>query len=190
MPWCSKLFGSLTFGTRIYKILIHKKDQFPQDSFIDILSNYLTLFFPATPVHHFSIVKRNMSQNTAIILIDPYKDFLHPQGKLYPGLAASLAENKTIEHFKQLVAVARARKIPIYYGLHQQHNASYAVGWKHITELQQMQIDSKSFEEGSWGVEFLEGLEPNVENGDVIVSKHWSSRQVAPRYQFERNLYE
>jgi nicotinamidase-related amidase len=117
-----------------------------------------------------------MAEKTAIILIDPYKDFLHPQGKLYPGLAASLAENNTIEHFKQLVATARAHKIPIYYGLHQQHHEGFAAGWKHITELQQVQIDSKCFEEGSWGVEFLEGLEPDIKNGDVIVSKHWSSR--------------
>lgn len=35
------------------------------------------------------------------------------------------------------------------------------------------------FEEGSFGVEFFEGLEPDVEgNGDVIVGRHWSSRYV------------
>jgi nicotinamidase-related amidase len=124
-----------------------------------------------------------MTESTAIILIDPYKDFLHPEGKLYPGLAASLAENSTIDHFKQLVATARAYKIPIYYGLHQQHYDGFASGWKHKTELQQAQIDSKSFEEGSWGVEFLEGLEPDVKNGDVIVSKHWSSRCVPISHQ-------
>jgi nicotinamidase-related amidase len=119
-----------------------------------------------------------MTANTAIILIDPYKDFLHPKGKLYPGLAASLAENKTIENFKTLVSVARAHKIPIYYGLHQQHHEGFAAGWKHITALQQAQIDSGSFEEGSFGVEYLEGLEPDIKSGDVVVSKHWSSRYV------------
>ena len=41
--------------------------------------------------------------------------------------------------------------------------------------MQQSQAKSKAFEEGSWGVEIYEGLEPSIENGDVIVSKHWSS---------------
>ncbi len=33
-----------------------------------------------------------------------------------------------------------------------------------------------AFEKGSWGAEIYEGLEPNLENGDVVVSKHWNSR--------------
>ncbi len=42
--------------------------------------------------------------------------------------------------------------------------------------MQKSQGVSKAFEEGSWGVEILEGLEPKVEEGDVVVSKHWCSR--------------
>ena len=34
----------------------------------------------------------------------------------------------------------------------------------------------KVFEEGSFGAEFYEGLEPDFDNGDVVVSKHWNSR--------------
>ena len=117
-----------------------------------------------------------MAAKTAIILIDPYNDFLHPKGKLFGGLEASLKENDTINHFKQLVSIARAHKIPIYYCLHQQYHEGFASGWKHMTELHKMQMESKSFEAGSWGVEILEGLEPKIENGDVIVSKHWNSR--------------
>lgn len=36
----------------------------------------------------------------------------------------------------------------------------------------------KVFEGGSWGAQFYEGLEPQVSNGDVVVSKHWNSRLV------------
>jgi len=107
-----------------------------------VLTFVLQIYQPSEP-------KPKMTEKTAIILIDPYKDFLHPQGKLYPGLAASLAENNTIEHFKQLVTVARAHNIPIYYGLHQQHHEGFAAGWKHKTELQQMQIDSKFSKKGA-----------------------------------------
>jgi hypothetical protein len=32
------------------------------------------------------------------------------------------------------------------------------------------------FEEGKFGSEILKGMEPKLENGDVIVGKHWTSR--------------
>jgi nicotinamidase-related amidase len=113
---------------------------------------------------------------TAILLIDPYNDFLHPKGKLNDLLAASLAETNTIAHLHDLVSAARTRKLPIYYGLHQQVKAGFLAGWTHPTGMQKSQGVSKAFEEGSWGVEILEGLEPKVEEGDVVVSKHWCSR--------------
>lgn len=34
----------------------------------------------------------------------------------------------------------------------------------------------KVFEEGSFGAKFYEGLEPDFEKGDVVISKHWNSR--------------
>ena len=43
---------------------------------------------------------------------------------------------------------------------------------------QQSQLTHDAFVEGSWGVEIYEGLEPDIEKGDVVVSKHWCSRLV------------
>jgi nicotinamidase-related amidase len=115
-------------------------------------------------------------QNTAIVLIDPYNDFLHPEGKLYSALAASLQEADTIRHINELLTAARAHKIPVYYGLHQQYKPGFFDGWKHMKTLQQSQKDNKVFEEGSWGAQIFKGMEPMLENNDVVVSKHWSSR--------------
>ncbi|KAM0162326.1 hypothetical protein ACHAQE_003766 [Botrytis cinerea] len=116
------------------------------------------------------------TNKTAIVLIDPYNDFLHPEGKVYPLMAESIADTNTITHLQNLVTTARAKKIPIYYGLHQQTKAGYLAGWKHATSTQQSQKENNVFAEGSWGVEIYKGLEPDVEgNGDVIVSKHWCS---------------
>ncbi|KAH8787483.1 Isochorismatase-like protein [Hyaloscypha sp. PMI_1271] len=115
-----------------------------------------------------------MPSNTAII-IDPYNDFLHPRGKLNGLLADSLKETDTITHLKELVTAARLHKIPIYYGLHQQCKAGFIAGSNHATPLQKSQKENVAFQEGSWGVDIYEGLEPSLENGDVVVSKHWSS---------------
>ena len=114
--------------------------------------------------------------NTAVVVIDPYNDFLHPKGKLNGMLAESIKETDTITHLKELVDAARANNIPIYYGLHQQQKPGFLAGWNHASAMQQSQNDNRAFEEGSWGVEIYEGLEPDLNNGDVVVSKHWSSR--------------
>lgn len=57
------------------------------------------------------------ASRTAVILIDPYNDFLHPEGKLTSFLK-DLQARDTIRNMKQLVTKARLHKIPIYYGLH------------------------------------------------------------------------
>jgi nicotinamidase-related amidase len=86
-----------------------------------------------------------------------------------------MKNTNSLEHIKELVATARTHKIPIYYGLHQQVNNNFIMGWNHATDMQKSQKQNKGFEEGSWGVEIFEGLEPSDENGDVVVSKHWCS---------------
>jgi nicotinamidase-related amidase len=114
--------------------------------------------------------------NTAIVLMDPYNDFLHPNGILYGLVSESLKEKNTIAHLQELVSVARLYKIPLYYGLHQQHKAGFIAGWKHASVSQLGQARTHAFAEGTWGVEIYEGLEPSLANGDVVVSKHWCSR--------------
>jgi len=114
--------------------------------------------------------------NTAILLIDPYNDFLHENGKLYPLMAESIKDTDTITHILELVKAARAHKIPIYYGLHQPSRAGNFDGWKHMMAVHLSQQEGHAFEEGSFGGTVFAGMEPSLENGDVVVSKHWSSR--------------
>ncbi|KAI5460147.1 Isochorismatase-like protein [Mariannaea sp. PMI_226] len=114
--------------------------------------------------------------NTAIVLTDPYNDFLHPEGKLYPAIQSSLLATDTAARLKVLVAAARELHIPIFYALHKTWKAGNYDGWNHLTSSHQRIGQMKFFEEGTWGSEILEGLEPDVlGNGDVIASKHWNS---------------
>jgi nicotinamidase-related amidase len=113
---------------------------------------------------------------TAILLIDPYNDFIHEEGKLYPLLADSLKQTNTIAHIFDLLAAARTHKIPVFYGLHQPFKPGNFEGWKHMMDVHKTQKDNKAFEEFSFGGTIYKGMEPKLENGDVIVSKHWSSR--------------
>lgn len=120
--------------------------------------------------------------DTAVILIDPYNDFLHPDGKFASVLQANLVAGNTVAHLKHVVAAARAAKIPIYYGMHQQYEEGHYDGWKHMGITHPNIKAKKMFEKGSWGAGFYEGFEPQLSNGDVVVSKHWNSRCVPNFY--------
>jgi nicotinamidase-related amidase len=113
--------------------------------------------------------------NTAILLIDPYNDFLHPDGKLNSLLNDDLARTNAIKHIKDVVTAARHHQIPIFYGLHQQIRPGFYDGWHHMRKIHISQKEGHAFEEGSWGAQVFEGLEPDLSNKDVVVSKHWSS---------------
>ncbi|KAE8152049.1 Isochorismatase hydrolase [Aspergillus avenaceus] len=111
---------------------------------------------------------------TAVILIDPYNDLLHPDGKLTSFLK-DLDEKQTVQHLEKLVTTPRSNGIPIYYGLHQQWSPNAFVGWKHMTLNNVKQERIKFFEEGTFGATIYETLLPDSSNGDVVVSRHWNS---------------
>ena len=117
-----------------------------------------------------------MANDTAVLLIDPYNDFLHPEGKVNGAVAESLAHTGTIEQLKELVAAARKHNISVFYGLHQQQEAQSFQGWQMMNASLKGVKAATAFAKGSWGAEIYEGLEPVLDNGDVVVSKHWNSR--------------
>lgn len=121
-----------------------------------------------------------MLEKTALVLIDVYNDFLHPNGKAAPALAASLENSKTIEHLKEALHAARSAEIPVYYSLHQQYHDRKYAGFEHWNAMLRSIETSRSFEEGSWGARIFEGLEPDANNGDVVISKHWNQRSTCP----------
>ncbi|KII89337.1 hypothetical protein PLICRDRAFT_40992 [Plicaturopsis crispa FD-325 SS-3] len=116
-----------------------------------------------------------MSQRTAIILVDPYNEFLHPQGKFYPRVSSSLNEVSTVSRIEALVAGARAAKIPIYYAMHRQTREGDYDGWLHPTTSNVRIKEHQAFALGSFGAEYYKGLEPDFSNGDVVATEHWNS---------------
>ncbi|KAF9639967.1 isochorismatase hydrolase [Lasiodiplodia theobromae] len=109
--------------------------------------------------------------NTAIVLVDPYNDFLHPDGKFYSRVSESLTATDTVTHMKELVSAARKANLPIYYVLHKTWKEGNYQGWRHMNTSTTRIDNMRAFEEGSWGAEIHEGLEPDVlGNGDVVVT--------------------
>ncbi|KAK1731310.1 Isochorismatase-like protein [Colletotrichum acutatum] len=113
---------------------------------------------------------------TAIVLVDPYNEFLHHEGKIYPSVKESLEATGTNDNLRTLVAAARKQKIPIFYALHQTWKEGNYAGWTHLTPSHKHIAAGQGIAEGSWGAEILEGLEPDVVgNRDVVASRHWNN---------------
>ncbi|KAK5127602.1 hypothetical protein LTR85_006942 [Meristemomyces frigidus] len=115
-----------------------------------------------------------MLEKTALVLIDVYNDFLHPDGKSTAALSESLTKFNTIEHIQQAMHAARSANIPVYYSLHQQYHDGKYAGFEHWNPMLRSVESSHAFEEGSFGAQILEGLEPDPKNGDTVISKHWN----------------
>ena len=116
--------------------------------------------------------------DTAVLLIDPYNDYIHPQGKGYSLCQESLEASDTIAHMKNLVKAARANKIPIFYCLHQPWRTGNFDEWTRMGPFHRMLKEEHMAEEGTWGGKIYEGLEPDLANGDIVVGKHWNARYV------------
>ncbi|KAK1254128.1 hypothetical protein MKX08_008123 [Trichoderma sp. CBMAI-0020] len=116
-----------------------------------------------------------MQEKTAFLLIDPLNDFLHPEGKIYPALKASIEATDTVNNLQKFVSTARKSHIPIFYCQHQLHEEGTYHDWSHMSKSQLRIQQTNTFAAGSFGAEIYKGLEPDRSNGDAIVSRHWNS---------------
>ncbi|PNP56703.1 hypothetical protein THARTR1_03399 [Trichoderma harzianum] len=117
-----------------------------------------------------------MQEKTAVLLIDPLNDFLHPDGKVYPRVKESIDATDTVNNLQKFVKVARSNKLPILYCQHKLYEEGQFEHWNHMSKSHFSIEQSKAFLAGSFGAEILKGLEPDRSNGDAIVSRHWNSR--------------
>ncbi|KAL5084078.1 Isochorismatase-like protein [Trichoderma afarasin] len=120
-----------------------------------------------------------MQEKTAVLLIDPLNDFLHPEGKVFPALKESIDATGTVDNLQKFVKVARSKKIPIMYCQHKLYEEGNFEHWNHMSKSHYTIQASKAFEAGSFGAEIHKGLEPDKSNGDAIVSRHWNSSSFA-----------
>jgi len=110
---------------------------------------------------------------TAVLLIDPYNDFLSEGGKL-AGPAKEVADAvHTVKNMRAVLAAARAAGIRIFYVPHHRALPSDFEGWKHPSPYQLGSAKLQVFAAGSWGGEWHPDFVPQA--GDVIAKEHWSS---------------
>jgi nicotinamidase-related amidase len=110
---------------------------------------------------------------TAILLVDPYNDFLSEGGKLWPRVKAVAEEAKLLDHLRAVVSTARDRGLKIFFVPHHRWESGDYVAFDNPSPYQLAGANAQIFAKGSWGGTFHDDFQPQP--GDVVIHEHWGS---------------
>ena len=110
---------------------------------------------------------------TALLVIDPYNDFISEGGKLWDRLKTVAEANNCVPHMMQVLDAARKADIRVFYALHRRYRPGDYESWKYIAPVQKAAWVHKSFEYGTWGGEIRSEFAPQP--GDIAGLEHWCS---------------
>jgi ureidoacrylate peracid hydrolase len=112
-------------------------------------------------------------ETTALLVIDPYNDFISEGGKLWNRVKAVAEANQCVPHMLQILTAARKVNLRVFYALHRRYRPGDYETWKYIAPVQKAAWGRKTFEFGTWGGEIRPEFEPKP--GDIIAAEHWCS---------------
>lgn len=110
---------------------------------------------------------------TALLVVDPYNDFISEGGKIWPRIKTVAEANSCVAHMLEILNAARKAKFRVFYAMHRRYRPGDYETWQYIAPIQRAAWSRKSFEYGTWGGEFRAEFVP--EPGEIIVSEHWCS---------------
>jgi nicotinamidase-related amidase len=110
---------------------------------------------------------------TALLVIDPYNDFISEGGKIWNRLKAVAESNGCVPHMLQVLNAARQAELRICYALHHRYRQGDYETWKYIAPIQKAAWSHKTFENGTWGGEIRGEFTPRA--GEIVAQEHWCS---------------
>lgn len=109
---------------------------------------------------------------TAVLLVDPYNDFLSDGGKLWPALQPVASAVGLLDNLHTAVTGARNAGVHVFFVPHRRWEETNYVGWDHPNPNQLGVNRQQIFARGSWGGEFHPDFQPRP--GEVVVTEHWA----------------
>jgi ureidoacrylate peracid hydrolase len=110
---------------------------------------------------------------TALLVIDPYNDFISEGGKIWDRIKGVAEANHCVPHMSQVLKAARAAGVRVFYALHRRYRPGDYETWKYVAPIQKAAWARRSFEHGTWGGEIRSEFEPQP--GDIVATEHWCS---------------
>jgi ureidoacrylate peracid hydrolase len=112
-------------------------------------------------------------QTTALLVVDPFNDFISEGGKIWDRIRSVAKANDCIPHMLQVLKGARNAGLRVFYALHHRYRPGDYETWKYIAPIQRAAWARKSFEYGTWGGEIRSEFAPNA--GEIVATEHWCS---------------
>ena len=106
----------------------------------------------------------------ALLVIDPYNDFISEGGKLWDRIRAVAEANDCVPHMLQILNAARQAQFRVFYVPHRRYRPGDYETWKYIAPIQKAGWMRRTFEYGTWGGEFHAEFEPKP--GEIVVTEH------------------
>jgi len=112
-------------------------------------------------------------QVTALLVVDPYNDFISEGGKIWNRIRDVAEANQCVPHMLQVLNAARNTGLRVFYAMHRRYRPGDYETWKYIAPIQKVAWERKVFEDGTWGGEIHPDFEPKP--GEIIAAEHWCS---------------
>jgi len=110
---------------------------------------------------------------TALLVIDPYNDFISEGGKIWDRIRAVAEANDCVAHMRQILHAARRARLRVFYAPHRRYRPGDYETWKYIAPIQKAAWERKTFEYGTWGGEIRPEFAP--EPNEIVAAEHWCS---------------
>jgi len=110
---------------------------------------------------------------TALLVIDPYNDFISEGGKIWNRLKGVAEANHCVPNMMQVLTAARKAELRVFYALHHPYRPGDYETWKYMAPIQKAAWMHKTFAHGTWGGEIRSEFKPQP--GDIVAQEHWCS---------------
>jgi nicotinamidase-related amidase len=107
--------------------------------------------------------------STALIVIDPYNDFVSPVGKAWPLVREVATEVGLVDHMRAAIAGARSNGFPVVYAPHHRYRRT-APQARFPNPSQYLSRLTHFFADGGYGGRFRSDLAPD--NGEFVAAEH------------------
>ncbi|MBV8681447.1 MAG: cysteine hydrolase [Caulobacteraceae bacterium] len=109
--------------------------------------------------------------STALLLVDPYNDFLSEGGKIWPRIKPVAEEVGLIANLKTIDNAVRLAGMRVFIAPHRRWEPGDYEDWAHPSPTQRQIIQRHSFARGEWGGEWHPDFAPKP--GDIVAKEHW-----------------